>query len=90
MAASLVEAPRVCAIGCASRGPRDHTGAEPGRWCKAGWVIYKGSMEDPPLRSIDPSLPHDAMARRLHRRSVVTGQVTLPAVPGMIDEYVRM
>ncbi len=30
------------------------------------------------------------MARRLYRRSVVTGQITLPAVPGMLDEYVRM
>ena len=30
------------------------------------------------------------MARRLYRRSVVTGQITLPAVPGMIDEYVTM
>jgi SAM-dependent methyltransferase len=30
------------------------------------------------------------MARRLYRRSVVTGQITLPAVPGMIDQYVSM
>ena len=30
------------------------------------------------------------MAQRLYRRSVVTGQITLPAVPGMIDEYVKM
>ena len=30
------------------------------------------------------------MARRLYRRSVVTGEITLPAAPGMIDEYVRM
>jgi precorrin-6B methylase 2 len=43
-----------------------------------------------PLRSINPSLLREAMARRLYRRSVVTGQITLPAVPGMIDEYVRM
>jgi SAM-dependent methyltransferase len=32
----------------------------------------------------------EAMARRLYRRSVVKGEITLPAVPGMIDEYVRM
>ena len=32
----------------------------------------------------------EAMARRLYRRSVVSGQITLPAVPGMIDEYVTM
>ena len=30
------------------------------------------------------------MTRRLHRRSVVTGEITLPAVPGMLDEYVKM
>lgn len=30
------------------------------------------------------------MARRLHRRSVVAATITLPAVPAMIDEYVRM
>jgi SAM-dependent methyltransferase len=30
------------------------------------------------------------MARRLYRRSVVTGQITLPAVPSMIDEYVTL
>ena len=39
-------------------------------------------MNSSPLR--------ESMARRLHRRSVATGQVTLPAVPGMLDEYVRM
>lgn len=30
------------------------------------------------------------MARRLYRRSVVTAQITVPAVPSMIDEYVTM
>lgn len=30
------------------------------------------------------------MARRLHRRSTVNGEITLPAVPGLIDEYVAM
>ena len=30
------------------------------------------------------------MARRLYRRAVVTGEISLPAVPGMIDEYVSM
>jgi SAM-dependent methyltransferase len=47
-------------------------------------------MDTPPLRSIDPSTLRGAMARRLYRRSVVTGQITLPAVPEMIDEYVSM
>ena len=42
-------------------------------------------MDDPrasPLR--------DAMTRRLYRRAVAAGQITVPAVPGMIDEYVEM
>ena len=47
-------------------------------------------MENSPLRSVDPTLLREAMARRLYRRSVVTGEITLPAVPGMIDEYVSM
>jgi 2-polyprenyl-3-methyl-5-hydroxy-6-metoxy-1,4-benzoquinol methylase len=32
----------------------------------------------------------EAMARRLYRRSVAAGQITVPAVPSMIDEYVKM
>ncbi len=31
-----------------------------------------------------------AMARRLLRRSVATGEIALPAVPGMLEEYVSM
>ena len=37
--------------------------------------------------AFDPVRLREAAARRLYRRSVVTGQVTLPAVPGMLDEY---
>jgi len=47
-------------------------------------------MEDSPDRSFDPAKLHDAMTRRLYRRSVAGGQLTLPAVPSLIDEYVRM
>jgi 2-polyprenyl-3-methyl-5-hydroxy-6-metoxy-1,4-benzoquinol methylase len=47
-------------------------------------------VEDPPPRSFDPSVLREAMARRLYRRSVAEGQITLPAVPAMIDEYVTM
>ena len=47
-------------------------------------------MEDLPPRSIDSATLREAMARRLHRGSVVTGQISLVAVPGMIDEYVKM
>src|SRR3954469_12253311 len=46
-------------------------------------------MDNPPLRSVDPIL-RQAMARRLYRRSKANGQITLPAVPSMVDEYVRM
>jgi len=47
-------------------------------------------MDGPPLRSVDEALRRNAMTRRLHRRSLVAGQLTLPAVPGMIDDYVSM
>jgi precorrin-6B methylase 2 len=47
-------------------------------------------MTTPPLKSFDPALLRKSMARRLYRRSVATGQITLPAVPSMIDEYVAM
>jgi SAM-dependent methyltransferase len=46
-------------------------------------------MENAPLRSSRPKL-REAMAQRLYRRSVVKGEITLPAVPGMLDEYVKM
>ena len=39
-------------------------------------------MENPPVRSVNPTLLREAMARRLYRRSVVTGQITLPAFRG--------
>src|SRR5271156_5545637 len=47
-------------------------------------------MEDPAVRSFNPSMLHEAMARRLYRRAVVAGQITVPAVPSMLDEYVKM
>ncbi len=47
-------------------------------------------MEQPPLRSVDSTVQRDALARRLYRRSIVKGEITLPAAPGMIDEYVSM
>jgi precorrin-6B methylase 2 len=47
-------------------------------------------MEDPAVSSFTPSLLREAMARRLHRRAVMTAQITVPAVPSMIDEYVTM
>jgi len=43
-------------------------------------------MENNPTES--PLRP--AMTRRLLRRTIVNGQLTLPAVPGMADQYVKM
>ncbi len=47
-------------------------------------------MDDPAARSFSPSVLREAMARRLYRRSVATGQITVPAVPSLLDEYVTM
>jgi SAM-dependent methyltransferase len=47
-------------------------------------------MEDPCPKSFDAAMLREAVARRLYRRSVAMGQITVPAVPSMIDEYVRM
>jgi SAM-dependent methyltransferase len=47
-------------------------------------------MEDSPPGSFDPSTLREAMARRLYRRSIAAGQITVPAVPAMIDEYIKM
>jgi precorrin-6B methylase 2 len=47
-------------------------------------------MEDPAVRSFDPSMLREAMARRLYRRAVVTGHITVPAVPSMLDVYLKM
>lgn len=30
------------------------------------------------------------MARRLHRRAIATGEISVPAVPGMLEDYVAM
>ena len=51
----------------------------------------KCSVDDAPLLSDEPTqLPNDSMTRRFYSRSEVTGEITLPAVPSMIDEYVKM
>jgi SAM-dependent methyltransferase len=46
-------------------------------------------MDNPPVRSVNSALL-EAMTRRLQRRSVVDGKITLPAVPGMIDQYMSL
>jgi SAM-dependent methyltransferase len=60
------------------------------RWCKWVGVVYKSLVDDPAVRSFSPSALREAMGRRLYRRSVAMGQITVPAVPGLLDEYVRM
>ncbi|WP_044511815.1 class I SAM-dependent methyltransferase [Mycobacterium simiae] len=40
--------------------------------------------------SFDPATLHAAMVRRLYRRSMTEGQIHLPAVPSMLDDYVTM
>ncbi|WP_422745512.1 class I SAM-dependent methyltransferase [Mycobacterium sp. WMMD1722] len=47
-------------------------------------------MTSPPLRQYDSRRLHEAMARRLHRRGEARGEIVIPAVPGMLDVYVRM
>ncbi|MCV7121816.1 class I SAM-dependent methyltransferase [Mycobacterium lacus] len=48
-------------------------------------------MDNLPIESAEPTqLVKNAMIRRFYTRSVVDGKVRLPAVPGMIDEYVTM
>jgi SAM-dependent methyltransferase len=47
-------------------------------------------VEDPAPRSFDPSMLRQALARRLYRRAVAEGQIALPAVPGLLDEYLTM
>ncbi|OBI55544.1 bifunctional 2-polyprenyl-6-hydroxyphenol methylase/3-demethylubiquinol 3-O-methyltransferase UbiG [Mycobacterium sp. E787] len=47
-------------------------------------------MDEPPPKSFDRSMLRDAMVRRMYRRSLAEGQITVPAVPGMLDEYVEL
>lgn len=47
-------------------------------------------MDVPAVRAADASALRGAMVRRLHRRAVVTAQITVPAVPSLIDEYITM
>ena len=47
-------------------------------------------MEDPAVRSFNPAKLSESVVRRLYRRAEVTTQITVPAVPSMIDEYLKM
>jgi protein-L-isoaspartate O-methyltransferase len=50
----------------------------------------KRSSKSSPARFPNPATLRDAMARRLLRRTVASGTMTIPAVPGMLDIYVEM
>lgn len=47
-------------------------------------------MQDQPSGALDPSILREALIRRLYRRSVATGEIRVPAVPSLIDEYVLL
>ncbi len=49
-------------------------------------------MDDLPLGSVGQvqQLAKESMNQRFLSRSAVKGEISLPAVPGLIDEYVRM
>ncbi|MFY9920704.1 MAG: class I SAM-dependent methyltransferase [Mycobacterium sp.] len=47
-------------------------------------------MTQPRGKSADQAQLHQSLVRQLYRRSGATGQIQLPAVPGLIDEYVTM
>jgi precorrin-6B methylase 2 len=47
-------------------------------------------MDDPVVSPARPSTLREAIVRRLYRRAVMTAQITVPAVPSMLDEYVKM
>ena len=42
------------------------------------------------MTSADQTQLRASIVRQLYRRSGATGQIQLPAVPGLIDEYVTM
>jgi SAM-dependent methyltransferase len=51
----------------------------------------RGSVESVPPVSVDQTQEwKDAMTRRIYSRSVVNGEISLPAIPSMLDEYVQM
>ncbi|OBH19282.1 methyltransferase type 12 [Mycolicibacter sinensis] len=48
-------------------------------------------MDKSPSTSVDPAqAAKDAMLRRFYTRARIGGQIVLPAVPSMLDEYVTM
>ena len=52
--------------------------------------MYKSLVDEPTPRSFDQSTLHDAMVRRMYRRTLAEGQIRVPAVPGLTDEYAQL
>ncbi|MEI7913865.1 MAG: class I SAM-dependent methyltransferase [Mycobacteriaceae bacterium] len=46
-------------------------------------------MDTPPLKPSDADL-HQALTRRVQRRTTAKGEIALPAVPGMLEDYVAL
>ena len=46
-------------------------------------------MDTPPLKPSDSDL-HQALSRRVQRRATAKGEIALPAVPGMLEDYVQL
>lgn len=53
-------------------------------------VVYNEFVTDPTAIPFDPVQLCSGMTRRLHRRAVVKGEIRLPAVPGLANEYAKM
>lgn len=57
--------------------------------------MQSGPQDDNPRtvsssEALDASGVRAAMLRRMYRRSTASGQISLPAVPGMVDDYLRV
>ncbi len=50
----------------------------------------KKPKKNPPAQALNPALLRESMTKLVQRRTVTTGQITVPAIPGMLDEYVTM
>ena len=52
--------------------------------------MYKRWVEQSPNGAVKYDQIRQSLTRRLHRRAVVDGRISLPAAPGMINEYMEM
>lgn len=47
-------------------------------------------MDEASPKAFDRTVLREAMVRRVYRRTLAEGQIVVPAVPGLIDEYVQL